>query len=132
MSTKHDRILATAAIQIQGLRQRPELEKGVPYRLDEMEAMYSKSLTLKTGNPRVTAALRIVTNSIRDLSATLRSMVNANVAYAKSVVGTNNPVLKDFAGRMRRSAGRTAPDASATPAPAPPAATVPEPTKEVA
>jgi hypothetical protein len=103
-------------LHIQGLEQRPALADAVPYPLTVVEPSHAKLLRLQSGRVRLDNMATATTAKIHDLAYTLRGMLNANVAYAVSVVGSRSTALKDLAGtpsksRMRKAAapGSTTP-----------------------
>ena len=115
MRLSQNQSLDNANIHIQGLKQRPELESLMPYRLDVLEPLYGKALKLKSANPRLVKAARAATSAISDVAYELRGILNANVAFAVSVVGPRAVVLKDLGGKPSKSRSRIGRDVTEAP-----------------
>ncbi len=115
MTPSHQRSFDNANIHIQGLKQRPELESLMPYRIDILEPLYDKALKLKSSNPRLPKAARAATSEISDIAYELRGILNANVAFAASVVGPRAAILKDLGGKPRKSRPRIVRDETEAP-----------------
>lgn len=105
MSHNREQVAARAQLQIQALEMRPELAKGVPYPVSSLKALSARALGLRSGCPRVRAAVHAEASRIQALALEMRGMLNANLAYAASVVGHGAPHLKDLGG-VPRASGR--------------------------
>ncbi len=84
-------------------------------RLDVLEPLYGKALKLKSANPRLVKAARAATSAISDVAYELRGILNANVAFAVSVVGPRAVVLKDLGGKPSKSRSRIGRDVTEAP-----------------
>ncbi len=115
MRLSQNQSLDNANIHIQGLKQRPELESLMPYRLGVLEPLYDKALKLKSANPRLVKAARAATSGVSDIAYELRGILNANVAFAVSVVGPRAIVLKDFGGKPSKPRTRIGRDGTTAP-----------------
>jgi hypothetical protein len=98
----YKRIIDRATLQLQGIKDRPDLAKGMPYSVAHIEAVLAALSAALSMQKRLSNSGKLATSRLRRAMNEMAAKVRANVAYASSVFGANSAELIDLGGTPRK------------------------------
>ncbi len=107
-------ILNWAVMQIQAMKERPELAAGIPVALALLEAVVAKLNAAKRKQEAVKKSIKLATNEVQQIAFELKGMLNGNRAIVAMVHGPHSPEFVLFGGKPRKGRRSPAGDAAKT------------------
>ena len=97
-----------ASTQVQGIKDHPALNNGLPIQLPVVEAKLDKFVKDEAAVMQLRTSLAAAFGLLREGALELNNMVSLNVHYAKMFYGIYAPELTALGGKPRKNARRSA------------------------